>query len=131
MPHQATRATGRILTAALCAGPIFSMTMLAMDLSNGIGAISPLRSGFLWIIPVSIFFGFLLSIIPNLIGASALLAIGDRNEAMRLPVVWGLVGGLLAGWAAFGFGADMPGIVAFSTTGTLCALICRAGTIWD
>jgi hypothetical protein len=122
--------------ASVSAGPIFVLAFALTGLSAGVDAASALGAGLVAIVGVGVIaipFGFMLSIVPNLIGAWILAMLGQGNDGVRLPVVWIVVGSLAAGlfaWAirpSFG-GAEM--VVAFAATGGACALICRRFTRW-
>lgn len=78
--------------------------------------------------------GFLLTYLPNAIGASLLASAGEVNRVGREPIVWmatGAASGLLLA-IVFGGSSD-SGIWTFATvsTSTVCAALCRAQTRWE
>lgn len=103
----------------------------AMDLSEGLA----MAWGALAIFGLSSIVGAALSAVPNLVASTAMHWLGRDNMGMRLPVMWGLVGGLAAGAPAFVIagedGRTVPVAFAFAFTGAACALIIRYRTSWD
>ena len=122
-----------VLTASLASGPIL---FGAIALSNTVGSSDPVAvdlsgSPFLLALAVPVVvFGTLLGVLPNLIGTALLANVACGNVAMRLPIAWGLIGGLAAGGAARAADADPETLFVFAATGAICALICRWGTRW-
>lgn len=74
--------------------------------------------------------GFVIAVVPNFVGSLGLHALGVQNDASRLPVFWGMIGGLVAGGGVGATGAPFELAAAFAATGSACALICRSGADW-
>jgi spore maturation protein SpmB len=77
----------------------------------------------------------MLALLPNLLGATLMTWLGDRNEAARLPVIWALAGGLACAVPVMLIRAGSPDthsavLVAFTFTGACCALICHYRIEW-
>lgn len=133
----APRIAGGVIAASVAAGPIFLLATLIAEatfdrtLWGGIDqALSTMAILSLFSVP----FGFVFSFVPNLVGAWALSRLGCGNDAVRLPVVWALVGGVAAGlfaWAVNSDEADAGLIATFAVTGAACALICRRPVRWE
>lgn len=134
----------RVMPATLAAGPLFLLGMVIGALINDPAAAIPLdiwpdETSLLLILvelPAGLLFvtiiGSLIAFVPNLIGATVMAWLSDRNEGAQLPVTWAIVGGLAsAGFASFVVGDDYRlspiFTVTFAFTGACCALICRRG----
>ena len=81
------------------------------------------------------FFGTIIALIPNFIGAAIMIWLGNRNEAARLPLLWAMAGALACAVPVMAIEAGSPGrsaetLVAFTFTGACCALICRRRIQW-
>jgi hypothetical protein len=79
-------------------------------------------------------FGFMLSAVPNLVGAWFMHGLGIGNFAARLPIPWALAGAGAAG-LPFIFLADpssptMTVSMAFALTGASCALVANRFATW-
>ena len=130
-------ATG-VLYASLAAGPIFNTVVLlppAIEEHDVFAlVVAPIAALGLFILSVPI--GFLLALIPNMIGGALLAWAGAYLPAARSWGVYAISGGLLGCLlAAFAEGivADSSvdaSILLLGATGTACALICRHKTRW-
>jgi hypothetical protein len=114
--------------ASLLAGPIFLCALAIGMLAENIEP-THLDTTDLFAIPAlilaSVVFGTLISIVPNLIGTAAMLWMNDHLDDAGLPIVWMLVGGLLAGAVAdLLLPTETFLIFAFGLTGAASALIC-------
>lgn len=120
--------------ASASAGPIFALT-LGLGILPISGQPIPIvvDEPFGWVIlliPITLV-GAILSLIPNIVGSGLMGWLGRSNAALRLPVAWGIAGGLLAaGWIAF---VPEASEMAFplGATGTVCAMISRRFTVWS
>ena len=78
--------------------------------------------------------GFLLSYLPNAIGAYALSTAGETSALAREPIVWVAVGVGLGFLLALLFGAAPEsgvGTFALVSTSAVCAGLCRWQTRWE
>lgn len=119
--------TGRPFVAALAAGAIF---VFAATLGEGEwdgGATLGFAALFA---PVAAIFGFVIAVVPCLVGSAALHALGTVNDGARLPAFWTLAGGLAGGGLIAAVADTTEMIAPFAITGALCALICRSGARW-
>ena len=118
---------GRPFVAALAAGTIF---MLAVSVSTGDVPVLSALALTVALSPFTTMFGFVLAVVPCLLGCAMLHTLGVGNAGARLPVFWVLIGGLAAGGVTAAVTADAGVITAFAATGATCALICRSGARW-
>lgn len=133
--------TSSITLASVAAGPLFLLgigiglwaddpgTARSIDLTGSIIPATPL------IALLTVFFGAIVAVLPNLLGAWLMTWLGNRNDAARLPVMWALAGALASAFfvvAADSRPAGEPSttLVAFTFTGACCALICRRRITW-
>ena len=128
-----------ILTASLAAGPIFVVsTGVAAAYLRSPGSmvttIDPSQIAALVMISVpAILFGFLLSIIPNLIGTAFLLIVGFEFHAARSPIAWigtGALFGAAIAWLTGGLG-EPAAPFGLIFTSACCAAICRRSARWE
>lgn len=129
--------SGSVGLASLAAGPIFIVsTGLAaayLQLPHAI-IVDPHQ-----IVPILLFFlpalivGWLLSVIPNLIGSRLLHFTGGAIPATRARLVWTGAGALIGAAIAGSFGAFAEPAYAFGliVTSACCAAICRLSAYWD
>lgn len=128
------------MKASLAAGPAFlgSMAVAAWATDTPTTYVFDLRAeqigGLTLSLVVVIPFGFLLSGVPNLIGAWFMHGLGIGNFAARLPVAWALAGAAAAGMP-FAFANDWSSqaglfATAFTMTGAICALVAQRYTTW-
>jgi hypothetical protein len=125
--------------ASLAAGPIFvvstALAMLYLELPRSIDvAVDPLQiaPALLMFLP-AVVAGFILSIIPNMLGSRLLHFTGGAFPAARSYPVWfgtGAFFGTLIVWATSGF-AVPPFAFGIITTSACCAGICRHSVSWD
>ena len=82
---------------------------------------------------LSLYYGLLISLVPNLVGTVLMSALGGRHDWARSPVAWAAVGALpaLALAAALRMPAEVPDL-AFATIATSIgtALVCRVFIRW-
>lgn len=129
--------SGSVGLASLAAGPIFVVsTGLAatyLQLPRAM-ALDPhqIAPTILVFIP-AIVVGFILSIIPNLIGSRLLLFTGQAIPATRARPFWIGIGALLGAAIAGSTGAFAEPAYAFGLilTAACCAAICRLSAYWD
>lgn len=133
--RSAHSAKGGIIIATLAAGPLFVAGLaIGAWLTDPAKVLDPNTlpaARVLFLLPFAMIFGALPAVAPTVLGATLLHWLGERNIAMRLPVVWVIVGALASGSAIVAFGGDPATIVAFPFTGGSCALICRWRAGWD
>jgi hypothetical protein len=131
-----------ITLASVAAGPLFllgiGIGLLADDpgAARTIDLTGSMILGVPVIMPLTAVFGAIVALPPNLLGASLMTWLGNRNEAARLPMMWGLAGALTCAFFVAAAGAGPAGghsvtLVAFTFTGACCALICRRRIKWD
>lgn len=120
------------LPAAAAAGPLF-VTMLAAitlyaRLPQPIVISGGELVGFLFILPLSTIFGFLLAYPPNFACAKLMAAIAENSELAREPVVWALAGGGIVAAVIVCLDGRIDGAVQLSMilTGAACGRICRS-----
>jgi hypothetical protein len=131
MRSDVTYCTG-VVRACLAAGPVF---VAAVTLFTAIAMPQPIpvtSAGWLFALLVvpAIPAGGILAMLPALLGTDLLARLGSGNIGLRLPVAWGLVGGIVPGVATALNGGDGVTTAAFAATGAACALLCRSGTRW-
>lgn len=131
-----------IVLASLAAGPVFLLGLAASAWAATAASPVPIPAdlgfgtfGVVVVTIPAIVVGFVLAIVPNILGATVMTRLGRRNVAMRLPIAWALAGGLATGLpfellSIAPAGDDRIGVFAFVFTGTCCALICRRRAEW-
>lgn len=130
-----------ITLASMAAGPLFllgfCLGIWADDPGKqvGIDLDGAAITGIPMLALVAAFFGTILALPVNLLGASLMTWLGNRNEATRLPVMWALAGALTCALSVAATGAGPASghatiLVAFTFTGACCALICRRRMQW-
>lgn len=131
--HRIPTRSGAI-PAALYAGPVFVASVLLagmIETSAPVGPVSP--SGVLGLIvlaPFAIGIGFVVAIVPLLVGTALLGAVARRHIGLQFPAVWAMAGGL-SGWLiAIGFD-DPFATFALSATGAVCAVRSWRGVDWS
>lgn len=130
---------GSVALASLAAGPIFlvstALAVLYLRLPHPITADVGPRDIALIVLSFipAIFFGFLLSIIPNLIGSRLLLGAGGAIPATRARPIWIGAGALFGAAIAAETGTFAEPAYAFGLifTSASCAAICRLSASWD
>lgn len=78
--------------------------------------------------------GLFCSMIPNIVGATALAGLGLRYSWARWPVTWGASGATLGWIIQLIFAGNSAGpwdLPYLAIVGGTCALICRSGTRWS
>src|SRR5690349_5859033 len=87
------------LTASFAAGPIFVACALLAELCRRIPQAIDVETGGLLVIPTillaSTIGGFLVSIIPNLLGTVLMVWAGEVLPPLRVPAAWAAVGGAI------------------------------------
>jgi len=127
------------MAASLAAGPAFlaslALTAWASEVPTTfvLGAKNDLVGGGLMLVIAATFFGFVISAVPNIIGAWFMHGLGIGNIAARLPIAWALAGAGVAG-LPFAFVADFAGSLplgtTFAFTGASCALVAHRFSTW-
>jgi ABC-type thiamin/hydroxymethylpyrimidine transport system permease subunit len=123
--------------ASAAAGPMFLLSLAAAEAYKFLPQPIPFDPTYLvfliWLVPAFVV-GFIISFVPNAIGAHLLSKAGEVSEAAREPLIW------IGAGAAAGFGLALlfrtfqysdPGTFALVLTSASCAGICRAWTAWD
>lgn len=126
-----------VMLASLTAGPIFltaaALAFLYLTIPAPIVIRGDELAGFMGLLLLASVFGFIIALLPNLIGAAAMVALADRCVAARLPVVWTLVGGGIGLVTAALLGSEIAapafsfGLIA-AAAGS--ARLCRASVDW-
>ncbi len=117
-----------ILIATLAAGPIFVLPFIGMGLIRGdTTAPSALAQG-LAISAFAIPYGAMLAILPNVLGAAAMVWAGGQLPLARSWIAWASAG--LVSGALLGLLIGTGGPLMLGWTGLWCALICRAMARW-
>jgi hypothetical protein len=132
-----------ILWSSLFAGPIFILATAAAffyhSLPNAVAVdenwftAESAMSLFISIVPVSIF-GFILALLPNILGAVVMGQLGRYFETARSPLAWGIMGVAMVAiplnlFQAFE-GDGAPAAVGLLLTAGLCALVSRRNARW-
>lgn len=119
-----------VLFGTFAAGPVFAM---AVVLSHGdyrhnvdLSELVILPALMAMALPV----GTILGILPVLFGTVLMASLGRDNEGARLPLLWALAGGFMAGFPAWLMDGETAVITSFAITGTVCALVARWQTRW-
>lgn len=123
-----------VAVATLLAGPVF-MTILALTIVAKDGVTSDIVSNLLLFLLVSVPFGAIAAILPNVLGSRLLAAAGQANVAFRLPVMWLLAGAAAGAMIGMAFananGAGDGPIALMAAVGAIEASLCRLFTRWD
>jgi hypothetical protein len=96
---------------------------------RGMTALAATPLVLLFAVPV----GFVVSIVPNLLGTALLATLGRDNIALRLPPIWALVGAGSGGTIAALLGsgpASAEPVALVAGIGAVSALLCRWKTAW-
>ena len=117
-----------IALATTAAGPLFTLPIVAITAVGGGTSTGSMIGGSIFVLIVSAPFGAIIALIPNTLGATAMVLAGRRFAVSRHPVVWAIVGALLG--ASIGLAAGKGGPLACGWTGAACALICRWRIRW-
>lgn len=112
-----------IALATAAAGPLFTLPVVAITAFGRGTSIASIVGGSIFVLIVSVPFGAIIALIPNTLGATALVLAGRRFSVARHPVVWAIAGALLG--ASIGLVAGKGGPLACGWTGAACALLCR------
>lgn len=134
--YRPTPSFANVSVASLAAGPIFVTALSAAYLYGMVPhavSVSLQPEILVAMVPASVLicgFGFIVSVLPNLLGSGAMIMASQRSEMMRLPAAWMLVG--CAFPLLLGVACDWPGEVNFALafTGGSCAAICRRGACY-
>ena len=125
------RAHGLVL-ACLVAGPVFVISATAagayLTLPQPIMIEPRDLASLAMLLLASCLFGFLIALLPVLIGATAMRAAAERIDVARAPIAWAAVGALcgagLAWWSEVT--TEQPELAfALIVTSALCARLCR------
>ena len=121
------------IVASAAAGPVFLASLgaaifyLQMPRAIAVEELASAALGLAIVIPAFLV-GFVLAIMPNVIGAAVMATLSESFGVAREPAIWVMAGGLAgAGIAALtsGFGPEPPIGFALIVTGAVCAAICR------
>ena len=127
--------SGPVCRASLAAGPVFGMTYLLQSWHaqsiDGQDGYARWPLAILSLTPLVIGFGFIVAVLPNLLGTWLLRRLATDNIGARLPVVWALAGGLSGGAIGMVFSVPQEIVVPLAASGTVCALVCRRGLHWS
>lgn len=123
-----------VAVASAAAGPLFIAPPFVASVLWGPGDFTNKVLLFTLALFFSVPFGFIASILPNLLATSLLAWLGRENVGVRFWPFWALAGAGL-GWTidwlvVLTSGSDVPGPL-FALAGLPCALICRWGTRWS
>ena len=136
MPEAARRkqsAWGPAAVASIAAGPIYVVALTFSGVFQLAGQDPYWRPQILEMLSLllpSFIVGFLLAIVPNLLGTMAMTALSRRSDEARHPAAWVAAGAFSGAALAFLFGArfdpdGLGAISALAVTGGACAGICR------
>jgi len=123
--------TAAILMPAGCAGLLYlfgAFSVVAVLPSGSGDEILPfLVMGLMLAIP----FGFLLALLPMVVGVLVMSRLGESSEDLRHPAAWGFAGFAMSAALLILFGVtDIAGGPALLFTGTCCALLARGRVRW-
>jgi hypothetical protein len=122
-----------VALASLAAGPIFivstGLAALYLQLPRTVDVtVGPAQIVWLILVPIPVVLvGFVLSIVPNMIGTAFLLLAGFEFPVARTRAAWigtGLLFGTAIAWETTGFGEPATAFGLISTS-ACCAAICR------
>lgn len=122
-----------IVLASLAAGPAFvastALAALYLQLPGAVDVtVGPAQIIWLILMPIPVVLvGFVLSIIPNIIGTGVLLLAGFQFTAARTRAAWigtGALFGTAIAWATTDF-AEPATAFGLISTSACCAAICR------
>lgn len=123
---------GGALLASVAAGPIVLTPFAVIGLLPSRPEITASEIQYLpLILMLGTAFGFVVSFVPNMVGAGLLACAGTRSRAARHWIVWAVAGfalGSLVG--AVMFQRLVAANTALGGVGMLCAIICRWRTRW-
>ena len=130
-----SRTGSAVVAATFAAGPAFLLSTGLSALAQSAETIPRFDSEMLVLAlamgVIAILVGAVLAVIPCLVGVAILSRIASSFDALRLPVVWALIGGL-AGYAVgslfLPIDDAVPGVMAL--TGASCALAGRSCLRW-
>lgn len=133
--YEKARTGSAVAAATFAAGPAFLLSTGLATLAQTAGTTQRFDPEMLvlgvTVGVMAILVGAVVAIMPCLIGVVLLSRIASSFDALRLPVVWGLIGGL-SGYAIGSLFLDIddavPGVMAM--TGALCALAARTCLRW-
>lgn len=137
-----TRETSHYFNApiigALPAGGVFITCTVLINAYAALPDAIEVDSTALLVVPLGLItcsiFGWLIAIIPTIIGTTIMAAIGCEHKATRNPLCWAFAGAapiaMFSGIAGGFDRSDAPFTVALIITGAVCALTCRRFTRW-
>ncbi|HEX8571118.1 MAG TPA: hypothetical protein VF759_00035 [Allosphingosinicella sp.] len=126
-----------IALASLAAGPIFLASTAAASLYLRLPrpvVVEPWQAAsFVLMAMPAVIVGFLLSVLPNMIGSRLMVRAGAALPWARAPVAWAASGALMGGGLVGLTGAFSEPAAAFGliATSACCAAICRLSVCWD
>ena len=132
------RTAGPTLRACMVAGPIFLtsavLASLYLKLPKPILMSPKDVFGFLFILIPALPIGFLLALVPVMIGTGLLWLLGEKDRRFRTPVLWVATGAGAGALLAMTLGvASEPRYAGFAlvVTSAVCALVSRKQATWD
>ena len=121
------------LVASLAAGPVFTAPIFVWLGAAQYGLVG-VGGGLLATAAVSIMsvpFGFLIALLPNLIGSAMLSWAGERRLWVRSWLFYAITGAVIGSLLAVIYVGEINvGMLHLGLTGTACAALCRRGTRW-
>lgn len=133
--YEKPRTGPAVAAATFAAGPAFLLSAWLSAMAQPAGTVQRFDADILVLaVTVSvmvILIGALVAVIPCIVGIAILSSIASSFDAMRLPVVWALVGGLSGNAIGSQFlhiDDAVPGVMAL--TGAFCALAGRSRLRW-
>lgn len=122
------RVTGPLL-ASFLAGPVFVSPLLLAELNRAGGAE---LLGIVFILFMATLIGFVLALVPNILGAALMVGLGRRWRMARHRAAWAAVGFTLGWLLAFAFSREIlfAANAWLAATGLACASIVRHFTAW-
>jgi hypothetical protein len=133
--YEKPRTGSAVAAATFAAGPAFLLSAGLSTLAQTAGTTQRFDPEMLVLAAtvgvMAILVGAVVAVIPCLVGVAILSRIASSFDALRLPVVWGLIGGLsgyVIGSLFLRIDDAVPGVMA--VTGALCALAARSCLRW-
>ena len=113
--------------ASLAAGPVAGFVLVSVSFAYpDQEPFEPV--GLLAFFGLALVVGFVISVVPNLLGTIAMFLLSQRSAAARAPGCWIAAGATLAfllAWPLDLFGAGPHLLAPFIAVGACCAAICR------
>jgi hypothetical protein len=122
-----------VLFGTLAAGPVYVTALMLSMAHFSPGYMADDTKLAMWAVLMlpALPIGAGIAFVPVLLGASLMGWLGRWNEAARLPVLWALAGGFLAGIPAWLIEGGPVAVTSLAATGAICALAARWQTQWE